>query len=59
MEFSLEELQNATSTFTTVIGEGALGSVSLGTTIRNSGTSVAVKVLNDVGCVCKTRLKCK
>ena len=48
MEFSLEELDHATAGYTSVIGEGAFGTVYLGTNIRHSGTSVAVKVLNEV-----------
>ena len=48
MEFSLEELENATAKFTTVIGEGAFGRVYLGKNIRNSGTFVAIKILNEV-----------
>ena len=48
-EFSLEELEGATESFKTVIGEGAFGTVFLGHNIRNSATSVAVKVLNEVG----------
>ena len=47
-QFSLEELEGATDSFKTVIGEGAFGTVFLGQNIRNSATSVAVKVLNEV-----------
>ena len=46
--FSLEELESATQLFTTVLGEGAYGTVYLGHNIRNSATPVAVKVLNEV-----------
>ena len=48
MEFSLEELERATSSFSSLIGEGGFGKVYLGTNIRHSGTSVAVKLLNEV-----------
>ena len=46
-EFSLEELQAATDSFKTMIGEGAFGTVCLGH-ITNLATSVAVKVVNEV-----------
>jgi serine/threonine protein kinase len=46
--FSFEELTTATDSFRRVHGEGAFGTVYLGQNIRNSATSVAVKMLNEV-----------
>ena len=46
--FSFDELKKATDSFKDTIGDGAFGTVYLGTNIRNSGTTVAVKMLNEV-----------
>ena len=50
MQFKREELEEATAQFSSgrLIGAGAYGTVYLGKNLRNSGTSVAVKVLNEV-----------
>ena len=48
MIFSYEELVCSTDTFTTLIGEGAFGSVYLGKDLRGLGTRAAVKVLTKV-----------
>ena len=46
--FSFEELKTATDSFKNVLGEGAFGTVYLGHNIRQSATSIAVKMLNEV-----------
>ena len=43
----MEELEDTTKSFSHILG-GAYGIVYLGKNIRNSATSVAVKVLNKV-----------
>ena len=50
MQFRREELEEATAQFSfgCLIGTGAYGTVYLGKNLHNSGTSVAVKVLNKV-----------
>lgn len=51
MQFRREELEEATAQFSfgCLIGTGAYGTVYLGKNLHNSGTSVAVKVLNKSG----------
>lgn len=50
MQFGEEELQRATSNFhkDRVIGEGAYGCLYLGTDLRGTVTSAAIKVLTQV-----------
>lgn len=47
-QFSFEELNIATDSFKTILGEGAYGKIYMGWNIQNSATCVAVKMLNEV-----------
>ena len=54
MYFTKEELHEATCGFTEdyKIGQGAYGAVYIAEDLRSIGTSAAVKVLNEVLCMC-------
>lgn len=51
MQFGKKELEVSTLQFdlSRLVGQGGYGSVYIGRNLRNSGTTIAVKVLNEVG----------